>query len=922
MSPEQCDGGRLVDHRSDIYALGVVLYQMLCAQPPFVTDSVTEMVSLHLLSPPPPLRIYAPAVSPALAAVVMRMLEKSPARRFASMGELAAALEDAAPAGARAPTPAPARAAASARATPTLVGLPSAARSARDGAAPAAPRSNLHAETSSFIGRTAELDAIAAAFAGGARVVTLLGPGGMGKTRVANRHGAMAVAARAHPGGVWFCDLAAARSTVEALARVAAALDVPLEKGGDEDAGATQIGHALAARAASLVLLDNCEQVVGPARALVSAWRALAPETRFLATSRQALELDEERVLVLEPLAAAEGSALFVERARAARPAFQLARGDEAVVDEIVRRLDGIPLALELAAGRAPILSPEALLARIGQRFQLLGGDRPDAERRQATMRATIEWSWDLLAPHERDTLAQCAVFAGGLDLEAAEAVIDLSAHAGAPWLADVLHSLLAKSVLHAIEAAPGEAPRFGLYESIHAFAGVQLEGAPATLAAAQARHAAYYLARAEAWAAAATGADAAAALAGLAREQDNMLAAMHRTAASDPATAARLGLALDALLVTAAATAHHLGALDATVAAADAASDPLLAIRARLARAEARRLHARRAGALEDCEVALALAKSARARRAEGEALAKIATLEREHGDAAAARSSFERALAIHREQGDAAGEAGTLGNLATALVDAERSDEARELLVQALRIAGALENRALEGKLVGNLGVLTLDSGDVAEARLLHERALAIHRARGDRRSEAIWINNLGNVWMETGDADEAARSYAQAAELHAALGNRTFGAVSLARLSHAALHRDCTAEAREVAERALALVRPLGNPKVEGMVLSHLAAALTARGQLRGAAKAFAESQRLLEGASNPGGRATRAILEGLLDVARAKVSAAAGDPTGARAQLAAASARLQGDFERFYEARWAARLLRRLLATAAT
>jgi len=234
------------------------------------------------------------------------------------------------------------------------------------------------------------------------------------------------------PGGVWFCDLSQARDLDGIVHAVALGLDVPLSK----DDPVTQIGHAVAGRGQCLVILDNYEQVARHADETLGRWLNRAGNARFLVTSREVLGLSGEEVFALAPLSAADSLLLFVRRAAAAKPEFQPSREDEAAIAPLVKLLEGLPLAIELAAARVRVMPPRMLLARMTQRFKLLasGGGRVD---RQATLRAVFDWSWDLLSLPEKTALAQLSVFEGGFTLESAEAILDLSGCPNAPWPMD-----------------------------------------------------------------------------------------------------------------------------------------------------------------------------------------------------------------------------------------------------------------------------------------------------------------------------------------------------------------------------------------------------------------------------------------------------------------------------------------------------
>lgn len=308
-----------------------------------------------------------------------------------------------------------------------------------------APRTNLPTPVSSLVGRTDAVAQVRALLADG-RLVTLTGPGGVGKTRLA-----LEAAARlterdpgAHPDGVWFVELAGV--TAEVAETVAAALGLrddaaqglglrtPSSTGSAGSTGSTDrtgstgspalrlLAEALRPRR-MLLVLDNCEHVVGPVATLADHLLSRAPGVRILATSQEPLALSGEVLHVVAPLTETDAMELFAARAAAAAPGFVLGPENSEAVALVCRRLDGIPLALELAATRVRALGVHALADRLHDRFRLLGQVRRDAPARQRTLRAMIDWSWELLSPAERTVLRRLSVFAGGFTLEAAESV-------------------------------------------------------------------------------------------------------------------------------------------------------------------------------------------------------------------------------------------------------------------------------------------------------------------------------------------------------------------------------------------------------------------------------------------------------------------------------------------------------------------
>ena len=594
------------------------------------------------------------------------------------------------------------------------------------GAHLAASPAGLPTPLTSFVGRERELALLADRLAA-ARLVTLTGPGGVGKTRLAVQ---AAVAARgAFDGGVAFVSLAPIRDPGLVAATVAQALGVR------EVAGRTVLAGLTAAlrHLRLLLVLDNFEQVL-PAAPVVATLLAACPRLTVLVTSRALLRLSGEHDVAVAPLSVpapgaaataevlerAEATRLFLERARAARAELAVDAEDAEAIAQVCRRLDGLPLAIELAAARVRLLSPRALLARLERRLPLLTGGPRDAPARQQTLRATIAWSDELLEPDERTLLRRLAVFAGGCTLEAAAAVCTPATAAAGAAVAqlDGLDSLVGKSLLHA-GASPAGEPRFGMLETVREYALEQLE-ASGEAEALRWRYARYYT--------------------GLAAEARRDLESPQQVAVLD-----RLEAELDnfrAVLGWAGAR----GAGGETAAGLTAALCQFWYLRGYVAEGQ------------DWVRAALSLPAAAghTALRAEllGEGVGYWF-----QGDDDLARAHLEESVAIFRERGDARRLATMLHRLGQVVHRRGATAAAAELHEEALALARAAgDDYTVAFALVG-LGNVALEQGGRAVARGYYDEALALRRRLGHTWGVAHALNSLADLARAEDDDARAA-------------------------------------------------------------------------------------------------------------------------------------------------------------------
>lgn len=699
-------------------------------------------------------------------------------------------------------------------------------------------RNTLPAERDSFIGRQDPLRALGKRFDLGARLVSLLGVGGTGKTRLAQRFGWTRLGD--FPGGVWFCDLAPATS-LDGIARaVAQGLDVPL---GSADAVA-QLDGAIAGRGRCLLVLDNFEQVTAHAAATVGRWLDRAAEASFLVTTREVLGLVGEQVVTLLPLRSDEASQLFLERAAAADDTFCPGVDERSAVLRIVALLDGLPLAIELAASRVRMFSPRQILDRMAERFSLLTsrGGRPG---RQSTMRAALDWSWDLLTSVEKDVLAQLSVFRGGFTSESAEAIVDLRRHRPALPVVDVLQALIDKSLVRSTGSR-----RFGLLSIVEEYAQEQLGSwgrvdgrGPAEAREAEERHGRHF-------------ADftAAKAVADSCVELENLVVACRRAVERDSSVVAvgALRAAWEALDRRGPFGAGHELAVNA---ARLSSAGPLERLRIEVVAGRAQFRCGRLAEARAVFEAALALALSIGHRESEGQLLNLLAAIDVFDGKMATlARSRFAEALGIAREIGDQLLECNVLNGLGTCekflgnLADAGLDFEA------ALVKAKVIKNRRAEGGSLGNLGQLRANQGKAADARRFYADALSIARELGDRQWEGNTLCNIGLLEQTEGRLPEAVANLELALAIATDLGYVRLEAVVLCNIGlvHAAAERWDMAEAHY--RSALEVARKLKDRRLEGQFLNYLGVAHMRRGEYGTAGTCLADGAALLEAVSD--------------------------------------------------------------------
>lgn len=650
-----------------------------------------------------------------------------------------------------------------------------------------ARRHNLPVALDSFVGREDEIAEIRALL-GASRLVTLTGSGGTGKTRLS-----LQVAARAldeFPDGAWLVELAPLADERHVPPAVAAALGVQEE---------SLPGHVRDRRL--LVVLDNCEHLLHGCAEVASRILQAGPGVRILASSRETLHVAGEVTYRVPSLSPGQAIRLFIERAKAASPSFEENPDNAQALVEICRRLDSMPLAIELAAARVRALSVARIAERLDDRFRLLTGGDQTALPRQQTLRASIEWSHDLLSDPERVLLRRLAVFAGGWTLEAAEAVAANPPGEQPLSVLELLTDLVEKSLV-AIDA---EGSRYRLLETVRQYALERLEESGEATAVRD-RHLRHFLAFASKARLEIVGPDQAAWMARLDQERDNILAAHAWCGRAEGGQ--ELGLRLVSSVKQYWIHRGHLGLARGMMVEA-------------LARAPARSRARQRAlfdagqvacfmglfrQAREQLEEGLSIARESDDRNAVAQVLQPLGMACAALQDLPAARAHLEEAVALAREHGGARNLAAALNGLAQLHRLEGDLEAARGLYGQVLDLARGLEDRISVAIALLNLAMTSIDRGLGQDARALLVEALAIAEETGSKQVGQSALEVCAGLAALRGEWEGAARLYGAAeaesartgirrdavdesfvaprmAEARAALGDAAFGAAEAA-------------------------------------------------------------------------------------------------------------------------------------------
>jgi len=805
MSPEQTRGEPL-DGRSDVFALGSTLYEALTGRQAFTGESALETMHDVATKDPTPPSLIRPELPSVIDLILARALAKSRDERYQSARDLADALRELREGGDH---------------LSATVVLPT--QLSERGP------NNLPSQLTSFIGRRRERVEVRRLLHS-ARMVTLTGPGGSGKTRLAIQIAADVLAE--YPAGAWLAEFEALTDPALVPQTLASILGVQEESG--RSLLATLSEHLAVKQV--LLLLDNCEHLAAAVASLAEGLLRACPKLRILATSRESLGLRGEivwRIPVLsvpdirtsaaktkESAGRYEAVRLFVDRAIAAQPSFALTDKNAMGIAQICNRLDGIPLAIELAAVRVKALPVEKILARLEDRFHLLTGGSRTAIPRQQTLRAAVDWSYELLAPKEKLALNRASVFMGGFSLEAAETVCAGEDLADAEIL-DLVTALADKSLVVRDEVEEGDA-RYRLLETIRAYATEKLAATSetATLAA---RHGSYFLEFTETAEPELRGPDQAAWLNRIEREHDNLrLASRGFVGRGEPDFALRLAGALWRFYWVRGLWQEGRMRLDEALTVQGAADRTAARAKALNGAAAIARGQGDFAAAQSIWEESLRIARDLGLKPAIADALFGLGNVANSEEDLVTARRLYEESLALRREIGDRRGASFVLHNLGVVAHAMGDAGGARTMYEEALVLHRQIGNSYSEAASLNGLGDVALYQGDLAAAREYQERGLAIQRELGDKRGIAFSLRLLGRIAAREGDLATARSHLIDSVELLREMGDKEGLTDALESVAEMAALSGDAARALRLAGAAAAsreaIIVPLSRPDQE--------------------------------------------------------------------------------------------------------
>jgi non-specific serine/threonine protein kinase len=829
LAPEQARG-QAGDARTDLYSFGVLLYEASTGHLPFTGDDPLEVIAQHLDAQPTPPRELRPDLPPALETILLKLLAKNPDDRFASAREVLAALAT----------------------------IPA------DGQPITTPPHNLPAEVTSFVGREKEIHEVRRLLSR-TRLLTLTGSGGTGKTRLALRAASEALGDFSN--GAWLVDLAPLSDPDLVPQSVASILGVREEPGVPLT---RRIADALLYKNL-LLILDNCEHLIDAAANLAEVLLHACPDVKLLVTSREALGIPGETAYQVPSLSLPPGDTqaprqaevalqseavrLFVDRAASIRPGFALTDANAEAVIQICRRLDGLPLALELAAACVRTLGVEQIAARLDDRFHLLTGGSRTALPRQQTLQGMIDWSWDLLSVEEKLLFRHLAVFVGGWTLEAAEFVCaswqasDPSQTASQDVL-ELLTHLVDKSLVVAEEHS-GVA-RYRMLETIRQYAREKLlEAGEAEVRGVRGRHLEFFLELAESAEPALRGEEQLAWLARLELEHDNLRAGLKwASSAASSADSPHLELRLAGALARFWYLHGYWGEGRTWLRQALVAPLPELAPQDLR---QARALALAGLGWLMDengediplYQESLTLYRGLSDRWGMAFALRGLGAGLLRQGELDQALVHLHEALDLFRALPDPWGVALTQFSLGWLMVYKDDVEPARAAWSESLEAFRQTGDRWGIAVAMGALSYAARRRGDYARAVALSEASLGYFREVADKAGIATSLSRLGSVAFQRGDYRQAISLIEEGIPLQRELGEQTGLADDFALLGLIAATQGEYDRARAWLEQSLALAQEIGDPTTAATDLGYLAMTYYSAGDLDRADDLWQES-----------------------------------------------------------------------------
>jgi predicted ATPase/predicted Ser/Thr protein kinase len=833
LSPEACQG-KTLDERADIWAFGVLLYEMLTGERPFGGETLTAKLTAILTQPVPDLTRACPDVPDALADLVYRMLEKDHQQRIPSVRLVGAELE-AILKGREIPIPV--------RLAPAESRFAGESRFATPTPPADAPRHNLPVQPTPFVGREAELTELARLLADpGVRLLTVLGAGGMGKTRLALEAGAAQLNNFEH--GVYFASLAPLQSVEAIVPTVAEALGFSFYEGGEPR---QQLLDYLRQKA-TLLLMDNFEHLLDGVSLATDVLQA-APDVKILSTSRARLNVQGEHLLHLggmefpdweTPEDAAQYSAvkLFMQSARRARPGFELKADDLKYISRICRLVGGIPLGILLAAAWAEMLSPEEIAAEIGQSLDFLETDLRDVPERQRSMRAVFDYSWNSLTEREQEVFQALSVFRGGFTRQAAQEVAGASLRE--------LMALVNKSLLQRDPAG-----RYGIHELLRQYGAEQLDASGRAEPVRDA-HCAYYAEFLQQREAHLLGRGQRQALAEIRAEIENVRAGWDWAVAQGKVE--EIDRSLESLAEfyrirgwfqegeqTFARAAQRLAGEQT-----DIASRPEVSHESRIVLGKVLMQQGRFCNPLgliekgrELLRQSLSVVRDLGARREIAYALYELGWFFFGQGEG---KPLYQEGLSIFEEIGDRRGMALSLDGLGWVATYQGEYGAAKQLFQESLTIFRELGNQEAMADSQSNVGYISWVLGEYREAKQVHQESLALCRETGDQRGVAESLGYLAADACGLREYEEAKRLWQEGLAIYREIGDLWGAADVLGNSGELANVLGEYAEAIQLAQESLALSKRLDNQRGIAWCFRVLGNAVCGLGDFPGARRYF--------------------------------------------------------------------------------